>query len=209
MKINFFTLLFLLLFVKSFSQNFEGEIVYKNVCMSSKPDWKIEYCQLITDSIQNFYYKNGSYKFSHPDNQNWTIFKQEEGKIYTKTKKGKIFWSYSNSSNDSIVKATINKKVLNILGYDCDELILETLNSIQKYYYNSKFSVNPELYKNHKNGNLYYITSMTKSIPLKTVFIIENEGLILESTALKINIGIIDKINFLIPNDLELVERKF
>ncbi|RAR50842.1 hypothetical protein [Flavobacterium lacus] len=208
MKLKF-AIFFLLLFVKSFSQNFEGEIVYKNVCKSNKPDWKIEYCQLITDSIQNFYYKNGSYKYSHPKNENWTIFKQKENKIYTKTKKGKIFWKYTNSYNDSIVNVTINKKVLNILGYDCDELILETISGIQKYYYNSKLSINPELYKNHKYGNLYSITLITKSIPLKTIFIIESQGLVLESTAIKLDIDIIDKKIFLIPKNIEIEDGNF
>jgi hypothetical protein len=199
-------LIFLLLSLSAFSQNFEGEIIYKNICKSNKPDWKIEYCQMITDSIENFHYKNGNYKYSVPNNQTWTIFKQSEKKVFRKTKKGQIFWSDANSNNDSITKITVNKKVLKVLGYDCNELIIESLGVVQKYYYSSKLAIDPKLYKNHPNGNLYNITLITKAIPLKTIFMLEDQGLILESTALKINKGKLDDTVFLIPRNGELLQ---
>jgi len=205
-KLSFITILYSIL---SFSQNFEGEIIYRNICKSNNEEWKIEYCQMITDSIENFQYKNGNYKYSVPNNQTWTIFKKAENKVYRKTKNGKIFWSDANSNNDSITKITLNKKALKVLDYDCDELIIESLGSIQKYYFSSKLSINPKFYKNHKNGNLNIITSITKSIPLKTIFIFEVQGLILESTAIKINKRKIEDNVFLIPKNVELQEGKY
>lgn len=201
-----FCFIFLLFYLTSFSQNFEGEIVYKTICKSNKPDWKIEYCQMITDSIENFHYKNGNYKYSVPENKTWTIYKQSEKKLYRKTKKGKIFWSDVNSSNDSISKITLNKNVLKVLDYDCDELIIESLGAVRKYYYCSKFPIDPELCRNNKYVNLYNITLITKAIPLKTIFIIEDQGLILESTALKINKVKLDDAIFLIPDKIELFQ---
>lgn len=201
-------MIFLLFSISSFSQNFEGEIIYKNVCKSDKAEWKIEYCQMITDSIENFYYKNGNYKYSVPIHQTWTIYKTNENKIYTKNKKGKLYSNDANLNKDSITNITINKSALKVLGFDCDELIVESPGSIQKYYYSSKLSIDPMFYKNHDYGNLNTITSITKSIPLKTLFIIENQGLILESTAIKINSRKIEDEIFLIPNGIELQEGK-
>ena len=206
---NFKLILFFLFFsTTSFSQNFEGEIIYKNECKSNKIGWKIEYCQMITDSIENYYYKNGNYKYSVPNNQTWTIYKKNENKIYTKTKKGIIYSNDANSNNDSITKITVNKKALQALGIICDELIIKSLGVIQKYYFSSKLSIDPKFYNNHKYGNLNKITSITKSIPLKTLFIIENQGLTLESTAIKINFRKIEDDFFLIPKGIELQEVK-
>ena len=163
---------------------------------------------MITDSIENFYYKNGNYKYSVPIHQTWTIYKTNENKIYTKNKKGKLYSNDANLNKDSITNITINKSALKVLGFDCDELIIESPGSIQKYYYSSKLSIDPMFYKNHDYGNLNTITSITKSIPLKTLFIIENQGLILESIAIKINSRKIEDEIFLIPNDIELQEVK-
>ncbi len=88
---NFKLILFFLFFsTTSFSQNFEGEIIYKNECKSNKIGWKIEYCQMITDSIENYYYKNGNYKYSVPNNQTWTIYKKNEIKFTPKKKKNNL-----------------------------------------------------------------------------------------------------------------------
>lgn len=203
----FFTFLVVLFSLSSFSQYFEGRIVYKNVCLSDSPDFKKEYCDMYTDSIQNFYYKNGNYKYSTPNDSNWNMFKWDERKKYNKAKKsGKIFWRNEKLSKDTIVDFKVNKSVVTILGYECDELIIKKPGVIEKYYFSNKLALNPKFYNVPVKGNYYGTSSITKSITLKTIFILVNQGLTLESTALNIDKSPVDDKIFLIPEGVELVD---
>jgi len=200
------TLFILLISAALFSQDFEGKIVYKNSCRSKNPDWKKEYCQMITDSSQVYYFKNGDYKYLDNNTAKWTLFKKSDNKIYTKA--DKIYWIDVASNEDEILDIQVNKKKLVVLGYECDELILKCKSSTQKYYFNSVTAINPKWFENHKHGNLNKIMAITKSIPLKTLFIIEDQNFELESTATEIKKGKVDDKLFELPKDVEIKEGK-
>ena len=148
------TLLFftLLLSIPLFSQNFEGFIVYKNTCKSAKPDWKKEYCQMITDSSHVYYFKNGDYKYVYKDPSKWTLFINKEQKMYTKATK--IYRTDVSKNEDEILNIQINPKQLQVLGFECDELIIKCKNSTQKYYFNSVTKIDSKLMDKHQLGNL-------------------------------------------------------
>jgi len=194
-------LLFLLLVSTTvFTQNFEGKIVYKNSCKSKNPEWKLEYCQMITDSLQVFYYKNGDYKYDTPNSNKWTSYINAENKVYTKPeKKDKAYFTDASKNDDEILETQLNPKAIKILGYDCDELVVKCKSSIQKYYFNSVTSVNPKLFEKHIYGNLNKIMAITKSIPLKEIFIFEEQDLELESLAVEIIKTEVMEDTFIIP----------
>ncbi len=200
------TLFILLISSTLFAQNFEGKIAYKNTCRSKDPEWKKEYCQMIADSVQSYYHKDGDYKYISLSSGKWVLYKKSDNKLYNKGTK--IYWTDAAINDDEILEIKINKNVLTVLGYKCDELILKCKNSVQKYYFNSVTAVNPKHFENHKSGNLYKIISITKAIPLKTIFIIEAQNFELETTATEIKRGKLTDKLFELPKDAELVEGK-
>lgn len=196
------TLLALLVSFTMFSQNFEGKIAYKNTCRSKSPDWKTEYCQMIADSAQAYYFKDGNYKYISLSSGKWTFFKKSDNKIYNKG--AQIYWTDAATNEDEILEIQVNKNTLTVLGYRCDELIVKTKNSIQKYYFNPITAVDPKDFENHKQGNLNKIFAITKAIPLKTLFIIEAQNFELESTATEIRKGKLTNKLFELPKDEEI-----
>lgn len=196
----------LLISTTLFSQNFEGKIAYKNTCHSTNPDWKKEYCQMVTDSAQAYYFKDGDYKYISLSSSKWSLYKKSNNTIYNKG--AKIYSVDAAINEDEILDIQMNKNVLVVLGYPCDELVVKCKSSIQKYYFNPVTAVNPKDFENHKNGNLNRIISITKAIPLKTVFTIEAQNFELESTASEIKKGILTDKLFEVPKDEEIIESK-
>jgi hypothetical protein len=193
-----------------FSQPFEGYLVYQNRCKSSDPNWQSDYCDLITDSLQVYYFKEGDYKYDVANAGKWTLFKKNENKVYNKAKKQEVvYWhdtAFASGYDEEIIDYKINRKATKILDYDCDELVVTTRYTIQKYYFNSVTSINPEWFKNHQKGNFDTIFSITQSIPLKTIFIIDQQGLELESVALELKKTTLDPALFAVPNNREMIE---
>lgn len=188
------------------AQSFEGRIRYQNTCQSSDPNFKKEYCDLITDSIQDYYFKKGNYKYQSIGVEGWTLYLKKQNTIYAKTKKSKTV--FANKANKQTAPETgeiqINRNVITILGYPCDELILTTPNSIQKYYYHSRTSLKPRYLKKHKYGNVNQIIKRTRAIPLKTIWILKDQNIELISQAIEIeNLELNDSL-FTIPNTVEI-----
>jgi len=108
-----------------------------------------------------------------------------------------LFWNDGAANTDEILKAEINKDVIEILGYKCDELVLTCKSGIQKYYFNTKLSVDTKLFVNHKFGNWYDFLSKSNSLPLKSI--VTNSQFTLESVATAINEMELDKTFFDLP----------
>jgi hypothetical protein len=95
-----------------------------------------------------------------------------------------LFWINGAKNDDEVVGFKLNKGVTTILGNKCDELILTCNNGTQKYYFNSKFSIDPSMFSQHQYGNYYNYLSKAKAVPLK--IIMETPQFILESIAVEI-----------------------
>ena len=108
-----------------------------------------------------------------------------------------FLWNDGATNPDEVLKSELNKEVTEILGYKCDELILTCKSGIQKYYFNSKLSVDAKLFVNHKFGNWYDFVSKANALPLKSV--IENAQFSLESIATNITEMKLDNSFFALP----------
>jgi hypothetical protein len=100
------------------------------------------------------------------------------------------------------LKSELNKNVIEVLGYKCDELVLTCKSGVQKYYFNSKFKIDAKLFENHKFGNLYEYMSKAKALPLKLV--IENAQFSMESVAASIEEQKINDEIFVLPTGATL-----
>ena len=167
----------------SFGQHFEGKITYKNSYTSKTPGVTDEQFTLMLGSVQEYYIKEGDYKsIVNGSLLEWQVYINKDNKLYTKMSNSETLWWNDGATNpDEVLKTEINKGVIDILGYKCDELILTCKSGTQKFYFNPNFSVDKEMFKNHQFGNFYEVLSRSNSLPLKAV--IENQQFILESMA--------------------------
>ena len=118
-----------------------------------------------------------------------------------------ILWIDGSVNPDSIIKVQLNKGVTEILGYKCDELILTCKSGTQKYYFNTKLSVDTKLFANHKFGNWYDFLSKSNSLPLKAI--VDNGQFTLESVATEVKEMKLDKIFFELPANTKTTKNPY
>jgi len=189
--------------VSVFPQSFEGKVVYQNSFKSKMPNMKDEQFNAMMGTRQEYYLKGGDYKsvFNGTYLQS-QLYINKENKLYNKMSNSETyFWNDGSTSDDSIISVKLNKVAVDILGYQCDELILTCKSGVQKYYFNSKFGIDPKLYANHKYGNWKEYLELAKALPLK--MIIDNQQFVMESVATEIQPMELSQSDFqLSPNAL-------
>ncbi len=155
----------------SFSQTFEGEIVYSNTYKSKNTQYTDERWTMLLGNVQNYLIKAGDYKsITNGKLMQWQLYINKDNKLYNKMANSEtVYWNDGSVQGDEIIKVEINKNVTVVLGYNCDEIILTCKSGIQKYYYNSKLAVDAKLFINHKFGNWYDYLSKSNALPLKMV----------------------------------------
>lgn len=185
--------------ISSFGQSFEGKIVYQNAYKSKIPNVTDEQFTTMMGSTQEYFIKNGDYRsVANGSLFQWQLYVNTDNKLYSKMANTEtLLWNDGAANTDEILKAEINKDVIEILGYKCDELVLTCKSGIQKYYFNTKLSVDTKLFVNHKFGNWYDFLSKSNSLPLKSI--VTNGQFTLESVATAINEMKLDKTFFDLP----------
>ena len=181
------------------AQSFEGEIIYSNTYKSKLPQLSNQQLSDMIGKTQEYDIKGGEYKsVINGKIISWQLYINKENRLYNKMASSDTLQWYNGTKNtDLVLKSEINKGVTKILGYACDELILTCQSGVQKYYFNTKLSVDPESYKKHQFGNWNTIMALCHSLPLK--YIIENKQFIIESEAIEIKPQTLDPVMFTIP----------
>ena len=195
--------------ITSFGQTFEGKIVYKNTYKSKMPNVTDEQFTTMMGSTQEYFIKNGDYKsVANGSFFQWQLYVNKDNKLYSKMANSeKLLWNDGATNSDEILKAEVNKSVIEVLGYKCDELVLTCKSGIQKFYFNLKFSVDTKLFVNHKFGNWYDFLLKTNSLPLKTI--VDNGQFSLESIATEIKEMKLEKPVFDLPTDLQTMKSPY
>jgi hypothetical protein len=167
-------------------QNFEGKITYHNSFKSKLPSMKDEQFNSMMGTKQEYYIKGGNYKsVTNGTMAQWQLYINKDNKLYNKMSNSEtILWNDGSANDDSIISSKLNKGVIDILGYKCDELVLNCKSGVQKYYFNSKLGVDAKQFMNHKYGNWYEYLKHTNAIPLK--IIIDNAQFTMESVATEV-----------------------
>jgi hypothetical protein len=168
---KFVNTLFFGLFVSLtvFGQSFEGEIIYQTTYKSKNPTITDDRLTSLMGSTEEYFIKGAAYKsVLNGTLLQWQLYIPAENKLYTKmSNKDSAISNDAAINDDSVISFVLNKAVINILGYSCDELILNSKSGTEKYYFSSKLSIDPTNYVNHKLGNWYTYVSMAKAVPLK------------------------------------------
>lgn len=163
--------LLLLFATTTFGQIFEGKIVYENTYRSKTPNVTSQQLTAAMGARQEYFIKGGSYRSSFNGTYiEWMLYVNAENRLYSKIRNSDtLLWVDGSENPDAVLKVEINKGVIEILGYKCDEAILTTTNGVQKYYFNTKLGVDPLFDRWHKLGNWYDVIKATRSIPLKMI----------------------------------------
>ncbi|MEO8885943.1 MAG: hypothetical protein ABI367_07755 [Mucilaginibacter sp.] len=199
MKYLFLTLLLTLSGLLCFAQSFEGEIVYNNTYKSKMPSLTDEKFTAMMGTTQNYYIKDGAYRSeTNGTLVQWQIYINPENRLYSKSHNSEtVIWNDGAENDDEVISSQLNKGVIELLGYKCDELILNCKSGVQKYYFTSKLPVDYKLFEKHKFGNFAFYLSMAHAIPLK--MIVETAQYAVESTATQIKPMKLDNTMFKLP----------
>jgi len=180
-------------------QSFEGKIFYANTYKSKNQKMTDQQWTSMMGSTQEYLIKGGDYKsIANGTLVQWQLYINKDNKLYNKMSNSETaFWNDASVQGDEILKVEVNKGVTEILGYKCDEVILTCKSGLQKYYFNSKLSVDTKLFSNHKFGNWFDYLSKSNSLPLKSV--IETAQFTMESVATEVKPMKIDIKSFELP----------
>jgi hypothetical protein len=199
MKNTIIVLLTLLSFTTR-AQNFEGEIVYTNTYKSKSVMVSDDQLTKMMGEKQNYFMKGAEYKsVMNGTVVEWQLYISKENKLYNKMgNSATVYWNDAAVNDDEVSKVELNKEVVTILGYKCDELVLTCKSGVQKYYFNSKLAIDAKLFVNHKYGNWYAYLQKAGAVPLK--IIIDSPQFEMESVATEIKPGKLDdKVFVLAP----------
>jgi hypothetical protein len=192
-----------------FGQYFEGKISYANTYKSKNPKMTDQQWTSIKGSRQEYLIKGGDYKsIANGTLVQWQLYINKDNKLYNKMINSEtVYWNDASDQGDEILKVEVSNGVTEILGYNCDEVVLTCKSGVQKYYFNSKLSVDTKLFSNHKFGNWFDYLSKSKSLPLKSV--VETAEFTLESVATEVNRMQLDSKNFELPSGIKTAKSPY
>lgn len=207
---KFLTITFTFLTISTvFGQPFEGKITYHNSYKSKLPNVTDQQFTSMMGSTQEYIIKGGNYRSSTNGTMfTWQLYLNSDNKLYNKMSNSEtILWNDGSENKDSILKVELNKQVVEILGYKCDELILTCKSGVQKYYFNSKLGVDFSLFSNHLYGNWYDYVKLAQALPLKMVM--EAEPFILTSMAIEVKEMKIDEKELKLPENAKTAKSPY
>jgi len=192
-----------------FGQNFEGKITYQNTYKSKLPNVTDQQFGSMMGSTQDYIIKGGNYKSSANGTMfQWQLYVNKDNKLYSKMSNSEtILWNDGSVNSDSVISVQLNKRVTEILGYKCDELVLTCKSGTQKYYFNSKLAVDTKLFANHKFGNWYDYLKQANALPLK--LIIDNQQFTVESAATEVKAMKLDDKDFQLPENAKTAKSPY
>lgn len=195
--------------ITTFGQNFEGKIFYSNTYKSKNTQMTDQQWTSMMGSTQEYLIKGGNYKsIVNGTLVQWQLYINKDNKLYNKMSNSETaFWNDGSVQGDEVLKVEVNKNVTEVLGYKCDEVILTCKSGVQKYYFNSKLSVDTKLFTNHKFGNWFDYLSQSNALPLKSD--IENAQFTLVNIATEIKPVKLDDKEFELPAGIKTDKSTF
>ncbi len=187
----------------SIAQSFEGKILYSNTYKSKIPNVNDQQLTDMMGAKQEYLMKGGDYKsISDGSMIQWQLYINKDNKLYNKMAASPAaLWNDCAENPDEVLKSELNKGVVEILGYKCDELVLTCKTGIQKYYFSSKLPLDGKLYEKHKFGNWAAYLAKANAVPLKIV--VDNEQFSIESIATAVKPMAIDAKEFELPAGMQ------
>ncbi len=198
-----------LISLTGFAQNFEGKIVYKNSYKSKVPNFSDEQFTTAAGVHVDYYIKGNNYMctFDGTYMKGMTYIGAENKGFTYLGISDSVYWEDYSVYNDTATGYEIKKDAAYVMGLLCDAIIVTSHKGKVTSYYNKKYGIDPEVYKNHANGHWYYIISKIKAVPIKTIT--ENDMFIVTSTAVSITPGKLSSKLFEVKDRSKLAPARF
>lgn len=183
----------------AFGQSFEGKIVYQNSFKSKQAGVTDEQFTSMLGTTLNYYIKGGDYKSeTNGTFLLWQLYINKDNKLYSKMSNSEaVLWNDAGVANEEVISNEIHPAAVEILGYTCDELVLNCKSGVQKYYFSSKLPIDHKLFDKHQYGNWYFYLLMADAVPLKMT--VDNAQFHLESVATGVTPMKLDNAMFRLP----------
>lgn len=209
MKKTLITLCLSLYCVVAFAQSFTGTVVYNNTFKSKIQQATDQQFSDMMGSTQTWVTDGVTYRADMNGSlMQWQLYVPADGKLYTKMSNSpEAIWNDVTVNPDEVLSSEIHPGVAEVLGYKCDELILNCKTGVQKYYFSSKLSLDDKAYTKHQYGNWYAYLSKAHAVPLK--IIIDSQQFSMESVATSVKPGMPEKNLFALPAGLVTTKSPF
>jgi hypothetical protein len=211
MKNLFATLLTLLTVLTLQAQSFEGKIVYQNTYKTKYPAISDEQWGVMMGTRQEYFIRKDTYRSTtNGTMMGGQLYIPKENRLYhlmKGTESVTYQWSDVRVNNDEVLEYRLNKNVTQVLGYACDELILVTRSGTQKFYFNTRLGVDPQLFTHHQFGNWAFYLSKAGALPLKQI--VETPQIIMESVAIEVSPQTLDPKSFALPAGAQTLKSPF
>jgi hypothetical protein len=197
-KIIIVFILSLVAFRQANCQNFEGKITYTVSCKSKTTAKTDKAFNDKYGSLHEFYIKDGNFKsIENSTTYDWNIYISKQNKLYRKYPNNKVIGIRDCATTyEYPVKIQLTKDSINILGYNCHEIIISYKCKIYKFYYSSDVAMDSGLFVDDNFEAWYEFISRTSALPLK--IIVEADDHTLVKTAIKIEKIPINKTMFVL-----------
>jgi len=189
---------------------FEGQIFYKFEVASKIPR-KVDTSRLmkIIGTGMTLFFKEGNYFHQYAGGIfEFDLYRKADNKVYLKKRNNDtIYWHDCGLEGKKAERFLFTEKKANVLGIDCDELIIQYNDKTETHLYNAdSISTNPEWFKRFTLNDEHLIDEKEKSIYLKNK--IESLYFTTIETAIKITREHIDDKIFVLPPGAILVQDK-
>lgn len=196
------TITFLLLFtVGACYAQFSGKITYKDSYESKIPHVSSEAFEQFIGAKRELYLQGLFYKNVHyGEVTSILLYRGNVNRLYMYNISADTIFVID-ARNDSL--STVSQYLLEdsdevILGMKCKKLTITSELGTSIYFFNTRYPINPNDFKNHKFNFWNFYTSVAKAIPLKIIF--ESKDINFTSTAIEIEQKKLPNGVFAVPN---------
>src|ERR1019366_690921 len=190
-------------------KHFEGKILYDNTYKSKNMLMPSSLWNSMMGSKGEYFIKGGDYKLiSNGSLNKWQLYVNKNNKIYSKVSSSSaIYFNDGEIQVDEVFKVELNKNVIEVLGYQCDEVILTCKSGEQKFYFNSEFAVDTKLFEKHKFVNWNDYLKQDHALPLKRT--VNTNYFTMECIATEVTPMKLEDSLFELPADVEFKKNPY
>lgn len=167
------------------AQTFEGVIVYEVAYKTGDAARDKQIGQML-GTKQEYYYKGANFK--SVVNGSFAEFQlniSSTYRLYTKfADNDTLYWQDVRKDLDPTKEVKLLPKREKVMGLDCSIVQVKSQAGTSTYYFNSKYPIDPKLFKDHKLEAWGDVLTLMKALPLKITF--ETKEFTMISTAIEV-----------------------
>ncbi len=186
------------------SGNFNGKIIYEYQFLHSATGEDMRKSLGSFFGREQHYYANSeNYKAYDENGQFRQLYNSKTNTYYfLNPGNGLVMEMDAGNQTSKVISVEHFEETQQILGKECNKLIIKTDSDETTYWYSTEIKLNPENFKEHNVGNWNrYMEESGGALPLK--FTVKNQNYIWVSAAIEIEDGDLKNEDFNITDEIE------